>query len=527
MRATSRLQELPRAGPAREALREKGQFWTPPWVAEAMVAYVLGGGSDSVFDPAVGEGAFFRAANAVASETGRGLTLLGTEVDPATLGQARQNGLSERDLAHVRITDFVLEPPEGRFSAIVANPPYVRHHRLANAVKERLKSFGASLVGEPLDGRAGLHVYFLLRSLQLLADEGRLAFIVPADTFEGVFAPTLWRWIARRYCLEAVITFEPDASPFPDVDTNPIILFVRNAVPRPDFTWVRCRQPGTPELKAWVLAGWPGQWGRDLAVYTRPLSEGLATGLSRTPAAGHEAGPTLGDFASVMRGIATGANDFFFLTARQARHLSISDEYLVPTIGRTRDVRSDEITLETVHDLETRGRPTLLFSPGGESLESFPPAVRLYLKQGEALGLPLRPLIATRRPWYKMERREPPPILFAYLGRRNTRFIRNYAGVLPLTGFLCVYPRRNDLVFVERMWRVLRHPDTISSLRLVGKSYGGGAIKVEPRALEALPLPGHLVAQEGLELPGSGRQLKLLDGHHEPQCDVRAGTPRF
>ena len=30
----------------REILRQKGQFWTPDWVAEAMVAYVLGGGSD-------------------------------------------------------------------------------------------------------------------------------------------------------------------------------------------------------------------------------------------------------------------------------------------------------------------------------------------------------------------------------------------------------------------------------------------------------------------------------------------------
>jgi hypothetical protein len=47
-------QDLPSAGQAREALRQKGQFWTPRWVAEAMVGYLLGkkdesdgnGGSD-------------------------------------------------------------------------------------------------------------------------------------------------------------------------------------------------------------------------------------------------------------------------------------------------------------------------------------------------------------------------------------------------------------------------------------------------------------------------------------------------
>ena len=52
---------LPRSGHAREALRRKGQFWTPDWVADFMAAYVLQDKPDRILDPAVGEGAFFRA----------------------------------------------------------------------------------------------------------------------------------------------------------------------------------------------------------------------------------------------------------------------------------------------------------------------------------------------------------------------------------------------------------------------------------------------------------------------------------
>jgi hypothetical protein len=55
----------------------------------------------------------------------------------------------------------------------------------------------------------------------------------------------------------------------------------------------------------------------------------------------------------------------------------------------------------------------------------------LQLYKLRHFGLPKRPLISTRRPWFKMEQREVPPILFAYLGRRNTRFILNEAGILP------------------------------------------------------------------------------------------------
>src|SRR5207248_5110534 len=100
-------QKLPAAGPEREALRQKGQFWTPDWVAEAMVGYAVAGGSDHVFDPAVGAGAFFRAAKTIATEEGRFITLLGTEIDRDALQQARHNGLLETDLSNIQLRDFI------------------------------------------------------------------------------------------------------------------------------------------------------------------------------------------------------------------------------------------------------------------------------------------------------------------------------------------------------------------------------------------------------------------------------------
>jgi hypothetical protein len=499
MTPVPQARRLPPAGAAREALREKGQFWTPDWVTEAMVAYALSAGAETVFDPAVGEGAFLRAAKAVGAELRRTVSLLGTEIDPGALSNARAAGLAASDLAAVEIRDFIADPPPGPFPAIVANPPYIRHHRLSRETKARLRHIGTSVVGSPLDGRAGLHVYFLIRSLLVLAENGRLAFIMPADTCEGVFARRLWDWIARAYRLDAVITFEPHASPFPGVDTNAVIFFLCRAKPSPSFAWVRVHQAGTGDLKAWVLSGLMARPGPSLSVCPRALSEGLTTGLSRPPCGETAVGPVLADYASVVRGIATGANEFFFLTRRRASDLGIPDAYLVRAVARTRDVVGDEITCDTLSSLEAAGRPTFLLSVGGERLESLPVSLRRYLALGEARGVSRRPLVAQRRPWYRMETRRVPPFLFAYLGRRNARFIRNSAGVIPLTGFLCVYPRNNGAEFLGRLWQVLSHPTTLSNLRLVGKSYGGGAIKVEPRALERLPLPAEVVQEVGLQ----------------------------
>ncbi len=149
------------SGPARESLREKGQFWTPEWIADAMVAYVLTDETDTIFDPAVGAGAFLRSAKALTAKSNRPIRLSGSELDPDALRQARIHGLAADDLRHVEINDFVLQPPRDSLKAIVANPPYIRHHRLSSTVKTQVRALGTQLIGRPLDGRAGLHVYFL------------------------------------------------------------------------------------------------------------------------------------------------------------------------------------------------------------------------------------------------------------------------------------------------------------------------------------------------------------------------------
>lgn len=503
-------QPVPRASLEREALREKGQFWTPAWVAEAMVGYTLQGDADHIFDPAVGAGAFFHAAKVVGQQIGRPVTLLGTELDPLALTQAAHTGLSAGDLENVQVTNYVLDPPAQRYKAIVANPSYIRHHRLSSDVKSALKLYTRRLMGTAIDGRAGLHVYFLLRALEQLHDDGRLAFIMSADTCEGVFAPRLWTWITARYCLDAVVTFAPNASPFPGVDTNAIVFMIRKAPPETTFLWARCTRGGTDDLKAWTLSGLtdaPTDGTDAMEVYPRQLDEALTTGLSRPAVIRDHDGVFLGDYATVMRGIATGANEFFFLTTEQAHSLALPDGCLRVAVGRTGDVAGEEITNQSLHRLEATGRPTRLLSLDGRPIDDFPPHVRSYLYHGEQLGLPMRALIAQRRPWYKMEVRVVPPFLFAYLGRRNARFIRNSAGVVPLTGFLCIYPHSHDPSVVERLWQVLRHPATVANLFLIGKSYGSGAIKVEPRALERLPLPQ--VALDGSGLIRPTRQMQL------------------
>ena len=507
IRNTILHQNIPNNWFEREKLREKGQFWTPDWVAEAMINYVIED-SNLIFDPAFGRGAFYSALQKIKCSGKENVGFYGTDIDSQLVGEARNR---YRDNTNISIEqrDFITNPPQKLFKSIVANPPYIRHHRLSEQIKTISKEISLKALGKPLDGRAGIHIYFLIQALKLLEFNGSLAFIMPADTCEGIFSNPLWQWITTNYCLECVITFKPEATPFPNVDTNAVVFLIKNTKPTKRIIWVKVNQPTKEDLSTFILSRFGVKNLPSLRVVERDLEEALKTGLSRDPENVVDSRFTLFQFASVMRGIATGANDFFFMTREYANKLNIPPEFLKLAIGRTRDVNDLYVTDEVINNLERKGRPTLLFAPDGRNLEDFPITIQKYLKEGEQKRLPNKSLISSRKPWYKMEKRTPPQFLFAYLGRRNARFIRNVANVVPLTGFLCVYARSNNPEYVDNLWSILSHPDTIKNINIIGKSYGSGAIKVEPRSLERLPINENLVAQYRIDLDRP-KQIALL-----------------
>lgn len=497
-------QLVPANGPVRVRLREKGQFWTPTWVAGPMVSYALAGGARTLFDPAVGPGTFFVAARA----KGFAGTFHGCELHGEALEESKLHGLSSDDIAGIRTSDF-LSTPLHRVPAIVSNPPYIRHHRIPLSAKFEFQKRVRHELGFTIDGRAGLHVYFFIRCLQMLEDKGRLAFIVSADVCEGVFAKALWAWVTEHFCLDGVVTFSPEAAPFPGVDTNALIFLLRKEKPKDQFIWARVQRADADALEDLLLKFNAATPTESIETFRRDVAEGIRTGLSRGQYRPKEDVVLLKDVAHVMRGIATGANEFFFMTSAQVKEHSLDHSFFVRCIGRTRDCPDDRITEDRLAELEQAGRPTWLLDLPDVPAGDVPQPVQKYLRIGEEQGLPTRALIKSRRSWYRMEQRKVPPLLFAYLGRRSSRFILNEAGIVPLTGFLCVYPKPE--VETRALWCALNEPEVIEGLSRVGKSYGDGAIKVEPRALEQLTIPRSLLARHGITAHAPTSQLLLLE----------------
>jgi len=142
-----------------------------------------------------------------------------------------------------------------------------------------------------------------------------------------------------------------------------------------------------------------------IEVFRRSLEEALNTGLSRPETCLGEEGvdyKPFSEFAFCLRGIATGANDFFWFTKEGVDKLELSkkdmNKYIIRCIGRTREVQTDLLTKKYLNQLDEQGKKTYLLSIGNEEPENLPVALQDYIKEGEAQELHKRPLISQRKP---------------------------------------------------------------------------------------------------------------------------------
>lgn len=189
--------------------------------------------------------------------------------------------------------------------------------------------------------------------------------------------------------------------------------------------------------------------------------------------------------AKTKRGIATGANEFFHLTAAQARDLGLPARSLLPCVGRAGDVEGFEFTEESFRRIRDGGARCYLVSLGPDLDD----AERRYIAAGESEGIQSRYLLAARRPWFSMERQVPAPVWAAVFGRQGLRFVHNRAGVRTLTTFHCVYPQTASLEFCAALTLCLNAPSTQNRARAQRRVYGGGLLKFEPKDLLDIEVP--------------------------------------
>ena len=124
----------------------------------------------------------------------------------------------------------VFEEKDG-FDIVIANPPYVRHERIPQETLHTLRVTYLTVQ----NGMADLYVYFYARALELLHEDGTLAFISSNKFFRAGYGKGLRALLTSQTKAQIILDFG-DAPVF-DAAAYPCIVLTAKGSPAPDHTY--------------------------------------------------------------------------------------------------------------------------------------------------------------------------------------------------------------------------------------------------------------------------------------------------
>ena len=184
-------------------------------------------------------------------------------------------------------------------------------------------------------------------------------------------------------------------------------------------------------------------------------------------------------YAKVVRGIATGDNDYFSFNIEKQKQFGIDDKYLLPCVMRATDAERHFFTENDFTNLKEKNKKVLLLNATDLKDEN----LKSYIELGEKIGTSQRFLTSKRTPWFSLENRIASPIWVGVFNRKGLRFIRNEANIKNLTTFHCVYLntmflQNTDLFFAYLLTDVAKEIFNDNK-----REYGNGLNKFEPNDL--------------------------------------------
>ncbi len=459
--------------------KKLGQVATPGVIANLMAEWVMSAKPQAVLDPAAGLGGLLAACR----QFDRRVELVGVERDAETLQRAKATAPRGTKLIHA---DY-LRSEAGLFGGIIANPPYVKAHRLDYSESDW--RYFEERLGTPLDRLTNLYALFLLKIWEDLAPRGRAAVILPAEFLNANFGEEIKGRLVQTIRPPALVVFAPSVTLFEDALTTSAIVFLDKAQPPREPAWLK-RVDSLQEAESFVCnlssAGSEraGHGCIDLATLN-PHDKWLNLLLNATAQIHSATFPQrVGDFFDCRRGIATGANDYFCLRRAEMREHHLTEMHVEPCVTKAADADGLVFTPEKFGALVESDRRCFLLHPSHSE-----DALMRYLKFGEQRGIPQRHLPSHRPVWYLPENRAVADIWVAVFSRESAKFILNTSGAKNLTCFHGLYAKPGCANLPPLMTLFLNSSTGRCAFSQVNRFYGDGLNKLEPKDVEDMSCP--------------------------------------
>lgn len=446
------------------------QFFTPFPVATFMAKWIAGNKNlRTVLDPAFGLGVFARAIREINTDC----SIRGFDIDENILREAQHIFENENQVSIIQ-KDYLFNDWDNRYDGIICNPPYFKFHdydnkSLLNEIEEKLRI--------KLSGFTNLYSLFLLKSAYQLNKGGRAAYIIPSEFLNSDYGKLVKSYLIKNKLLRYILIFDFGENVFDDALTTASILLFANDNEKAEVDFINIKTlRDLLDLEAQFQL-YPNINSSNAISFSELNSEiKWRAYYQKQNALQFKNLIPFAEYGKVVRGIATGANEYFTFNLSKAKKFDISEKHLLPCISKSADSPEAFFTKSDFENLKKNDRLIFLFNATSQTESS----VKKYIEKGVVEGVDKKFLTASRNPWFALENRPPSPIWVSVFNRNGLRFIRNEAGIHNLTTFHCIYLNmfsapKADLFFAYLLTEVSK--DIFNDNR---REYGNGLQKFEP-----------------------------------------------
>lgn len=308
--------------------------------------------------------------------------------------------------------------------------------------------------------------------------------ILPAELIHTAYAAPLREHLRRSFGEVHLISFRQAV--FPEVQEEVVLLLAAGKERGPGRLGLTEVESGSdladlPAVLASAEIFSPGEEPKKwIPGYT--AHPGTAT-LDHLQAWGL-LGP-LGDVGKANIGFVSGANEYFVLTPEEAERWRLPEPSLQPALIRARQTPGLQVTPADVAEIRSRGERCLLWLPG----ERLTRAEQAYVQRGEDLGYAGRYKCRVRSPWFRVPGVTVPDAFLTYMSDVVPRLCLNQAQVVSSNTLLTIRLPGISPALRKAFVVAFYNSATLLSCERIGRSYGGGVLKLEPREADRILIP--------------------------------------
>lgn len=462
----------------------RGAYYTPLPLAEMMVK-LFANSTDckNVLEPSCGDGVFLDAlikADCIKQYA----DIDAVEIDgvEAKKVEGRMEFYKNVKVINEDFFDFYKANRESiQYDLILGNPPYIRYQYLEEHQRELMSDILTSQ-GMKANKLVNTWVGFIVSCVNMLSNNGKIAFVVPAEIMQVAYAEDLRLFLSKKLSKITLITFEELV--FPDIEQETVVFIGEKGDEEKGIRILELNNLEDLKLLDINANGFQKlqhvheKWTK----YFTNVEENTLVKQIREDKRFQK----LSDIALINVGITTGNNKYFSVERKTVEKYQMQD-VVRPLIGRSSHANSIYFKHEDWMQNVNKNKAAYLIDFPDIEYKHYPKKHKEYIKQGEKNGENKGYKCSIRDRWYCIPSIWVPDAFFLRRSNLYPKFVFNQCEAVSTDTMHRI--KFNEGIEPERA--ILSYYNSISFAftELCGRSYGGGVLEILPGEVGNIYVP--------------------------------------